>query len=754
MSSIISTAAATQWGLLEQVDIKPFQTIYNADILSEGFVLFPVALERYYPQLGVSRAEFALIRKLLELWNQQGELPWLTSLELETVLNKSKRQIQRDTRRLANDGFLIIREWNDPAAGGTRYLQYDCTPFLQRITQLVQKRQHSQVRPGAPLHLVPDISPKTSLTKETDLPRVTSLSQNLSMPRATSLSQNPNLSLSSQITAKAASQASSQLSATSSSQSPDMSDTTCQCNGTNMSSVTNVPVADVRVRVSNISNSKFNNYINIIIKLLDVSNSNSNSSNDDKIDNKKTENKTSRSSVSDPVDNVYVVDVNVKNDSSDTHDPNAVDVQVSMSDNDDQDVETEGSDNDDQDVETEGSDNDDQDVETEGSDNDDQEIMKTHVSVCNRYDPGDMYDHESQDDQDGVAVQYSSPQAFMRSEQVVQREQAQDVMPEASVQQDARAGDDIEQVDTVKPPPSGYVRARIRANSKKRAEREAAQAVQAPKSAIWSQSSSRLQPVEVEAEPEPESEPICINQPVSPESGEQPASTDSVSQPAPETQRQPRMQRVVNLQDKATAALSEVSHALGDTYWERTYRSAVRIFNALLGINDVRDHLMIQQPDAYFADLIRHVASKVYPLDMAELEANGQPSGMLLFMDKLNRFARYQYYHVMNLRNQPDYVPPPPRPLAAIEQPCTYSVSNTIPDGSGREIPPSQFGRPDLPYGQELLAIARYLRVKIAWGDSKQILLCTAPAQLVLDIQEAVLQAFNAQQGQMDPTAN
>lgn len=142
MSAIISTVTAQQWGLLNKPELQAFQKMYNEELLSEGIVFFPVALEHYYPKLGMSKTEFSFMRNLLQLWTKNDKRSWFAQEQIEEIFGKSRRQVQRDARKLAKEGFIIISEWDDLNNGGTHCIHYDCTPFLQMISQLVRVHQH------------------------------------------------------------------------------------------------------------------------------------------------------------------------------------------------------------------------------------------------------------------------------------------------------------------------------------------------------------------------------------------------------------------------------------------------------------------------------------------------------------------------------------------------------------------------------------------------------------------------------------
>jgi hypothetical protein len=142
MSAIISTVTAQQWGLLNQPELQSFQKMYDEELLSEGIVFFPVALEHYYSKLGMSKTEFSFMRNLLQLWAKNDKQFWFAQEQIEELFGKSRRQVQRDARKLAKEGFIIISEWDDLNNGGTHCIHYDCTPFLQMISQLVRVHQH------------------------------------------------------------------------------------------------------------------------------------------------------------------------------------------------------------------------------------------------------------------------------------------------------------------------------------------------------------------------------------------------------------------------------------------------------------------------------------------------------------------------------------------------------------------------------------------------------------------------------------
>jgi hypothetical protein len=142
MSAIISTVTAQQWGLLEQPELQSFQKMYDEDLLSEGIVFFPVALENYYSKLGMSKTEFSFMRNLLQLWAKNDKKAWFAQEQIEELFGKSRRQVQRDARKLAKEGFIIISEWDDLNNSGTHCIHYDCTPFLQMISQLVRVHRH------------------------------------------------------------------------------------------------------------------------------------------------------------------------------------------------------------------------------------------------------------------------------------------------------------------------------------------------------------------------------------------------------------------------------------------------------------------------------------------------------------------------------------------------------------------------------------------------------------------------------------
>lgn len=170
MSAIISTVTAQHWGLLNQPELQSFQKMYDEDLLSEGIVFFPAALENYYAKLGMSKTEFSFMRNLLQLWAKNDKKSWFTQDQIEQLFGKSRRQVQRDARKLAKEGFIIISEWDDSNNDGMHCIHYDCTPFLQMISQLVRvNRQRTTYKEDIAMGKSEDAVPTYSIVPVQDL---------------------------------------------------------------------------------------------------------------------------------------------------------------------------------------------------------------------------------------------------------------------------------------------------------------------------------------------------------------------------------------------------------------------------------------------------------------------------------------------------------------------------------------------------------------------------------------------------------
>ncbi|GER91002.1 hypothetical protein KDW_51640 [Dictyobacter vulcani] len=267
MGIIMTQPTTQQLKVLNQPALQPLQEIYDEMILAEGLTVFPVALERYYAKLGMTRAQFDIIKQLLQFWGELGKAPWFGPNDLEENFDKSKRQMQRDLRNLSKDGFIIIHEVD--GSDGLHYTQYDCTPFLEMISQLVKLHQHlgtkQKKKPTnlsglSPFKRGPQMSTSPAPQPEARMSSGTKMSTDLSSHVGTKVSSGTKMSTDS------SSQTSTNLSRLA------LTKPVTDMSGDKYVTVTRPYIRALDVaKVSN-SNSKLDNYINIINILFSNSN--------------------------------------------------------------------------------------------------------------------------------------------------------------------------------------------------------------------------------------------------------------------------------------------------------------------------------------------------------------------------------------------------------------------------------------------------------------------------------------------------